>query len=508
MQTIGIIGAGISGLTTAKTFRERGYKVVVLEKASALGGVWDRNRFYINVSTQTTKNEYAYTDFPMPDHYHEWPTGEQMNEYLHNYAQHFGINDSIFFNMQVQDMTCNEDGWQLQAMHTGTGSLQNYTFSFVVVCTGTFHEKYLPSFPGMEAFTAAGGQILHSSEITSNALLEGRDVAVVGFAKSATDIATQAADTAASCTLLYRKAQWKVPRFFGGKVNLKYLLFSRFSEAFFRSYRQTAFQKLLHSIGKPLVWMQWRGVELLLKKQFRLKQCGMLPGHRIEDQVSCSLGIAPEGFYEKVSAQKIKAICTEIDTFSEDGVLLKNGATIRPDLVVMGTGFRQRLPFLNGDYQRLICNENGQFMLHRNIISPNLPLLGFVGFNSSLFSTLTSEIAANWLVEYVNGNIQLPVQSEIIKERAIIEQWKKNVRPVATEFSGLCIAPFNFQHLDQLMKDMGLKTGGRNRLLQFFKPVNPAGYQQLLAGLRNVRQQHSADNSHTSPVARFSKELS
>ncbi|MCF3110501.1 NAD(P)/FAD-dependent oxidoreductase [Niabella sp. CC-SYL272] len=507
MQTIGIIGAGISGLTTAKTFRERGYKVVVLEKASAIGGVWDRNRFYINVSTQTTKNEYAYTDFPMPDHYHEWPTGEQMNEYLNNYATHFCISDSICFNVQVLDMTYNEEGWHLKTANTVSGNFQTYTFDFVVICTGTFHEKYLPPFPGMEAFTAAGGQILHSSEVTSNTLLENKDVAVVGFAKSATDIATQAADTAASCTLLYRKAQWKVPRFFGGKINLKYLLFSRFSEAFFRSYRQTAFQKLLHSIGKPLVWMQWRGVELLLKKQFRLKECGMLPAHRIEDQVSCSLGVAPEGFYEKVRTHKIRAICTEIDSFSRDGLLLKNGTIIRPDLVVMGTGFRQRLPFLNGDYQRLICNENGQFMLHRNIISPNLPMLGFVGFNSSLFSTLTSEIAANWLAEYVSGNIELPVQSDLIKERAVIEQWKKKVRPVATEFSGLCIAPFNFQHLDQLMKDMGLKTRGRNRLLQFFKPVNPAAYQRLLANLRNAGQQPRPVNLNRSAATRFSKEL-
>ncbi|WP_018628624.1 flavin-containing monooxygenase [Niabella aurantiaca] len=485
MQTIGIIGAGISGLAAAKSFKERGYKITVLEKAAAIGGVWDRNRFYVNVTTQTTKNEYAYSDFPMPEHFHEWPTGDQMNQYLLDYAAHFDLLASIRCNTTVLDMQYEADAWQVAALDNCTGSNLSYVFDFVVVCTGTFHEKYIPSFPGMEAYRAAGGEILHTSEVTDQKLLRDKEVAVVGFAKSATDIATQAADISTSCTLLYRKAQWKVPRFFGNKINLKYLLFSRFSEAFFVPYHKTGFQKVLHSVGKPLVWAQWRAVELLLKKQFRLKQCGMVPGHRIEDQISCSLGIAPEGFYEKVRSKKINAVHTEIESFTTDGVVLKNGARIRPDLVVMGTGFRQSLPFLSGHYLQRICNEQGQFRLYRNIINPKLPALGFVGFNSSLFSTLTSEIAANWLAEYVSGNLSLPVPGEMVKERMLIDRWKKRTRPISSEFSGLCIAPFNFQHLDALMKDMGLKTAaGRNPVYNFFKPINPRDYHQLLKRFR------------------------
>jgi len=485
MQTIGIIGAGISGLATAKAFKERGYKVTVLEKATAIGGVWDRNRFYINVTTQTTKNEYAYSDFPMPEHYHEWPTGDQMNQYLLDYAAHFDLNASIQCNTTVLDMQYKEDAWLVTTSHNASGHKAAYTFDFVVICTGTFHQKHIPDFPGMEAYRAAGGTILHTSDITDCKLLRGKDVAVVGFAKSATDIATQAADISKSCTLLYRKAQWKVPRFFGNKINLKYLLFSRFSEAFFVPYRKTGFQKVLHSIGKPMVWAQWRAVELLLKKQFRLKKCGMVPEHRIEDQISCSLGIAPEGFYEKVRSEKIHAMHTEIECFTTDELVLKNGRRIRPDLVVMGTGYRQSLPFLNEKYLRLICDEKGQFRLHRNIVNPRLPALGFVGFNSSLFSTLTSEIAANWLAEYAGGHIELPAQGSIIKERMVIDRWKKKIRPISAEFSGLCVAPFNFQHLDQLMRDMGLKTSaGSNPLYNFFKPIDPKDYHRLLKQFR------------------------
>ncbi len=481
MKRIGIIGAGISGLATAKAFREQGHDVLVLEKAGALGGVWCKSRFYVGVATQTTKNEYAYSDFPMPADYPEWPSGAQVNAYLENYATHFDILKDVCFFTEVLDMYHEGDRWIVQTQHTQEHVPQTLVFDFVVVCTGTFHEKHIPTYPGMASYMKAGGQIFHSSEIKDDSMLANKHVAVVGFAKSATDIVTRAADKSLSSTLLYRKAQWKVPRFFANKVNLKYLLFSRFSEAFFVPYRKTGFQRLLHSIGKPMVWMQWRGIEALLKAQFKLKQCNMLPAHRIEDQISCSLGIAPEGFYEKVRNKKINAIQTEIKGMNGKQIELTTGQTISPDVLVFGTGFRQRLGFLPDKYQQLLRNETGGFNLYRNIINPKVPQLGFVGFNSSLFSTLTSEVAANWLAHYVSGKMELPDQQAIEEEVARVAQWRKEVRPIASEFSSLCVAPFNFQHLDELMNDMGLKTkASNNPIYEFFKPISPSDYQQLL----------------------------
>ncbi|MBC7936187.1 MAG: NAD(P)-binding domain-containing protein [Rhizobacter sp.] len=480
-KQIGIIGAGISGLATAKAFKERGYGVTVLEKAGSVGGVWERSRSYIKLTTQTTKNEYSFSDYPMPAAFPEWPSGENMSDYLTCFAKHFGLAAHIFFDKEVLSMEFRNKQWTLavQDLHDKTTMEQH--FDFVVVCTGTFHEKHIPAFEGVQQFIANGGQVLHSSEVKDENLLKDKHVAVVGFAKSATDIATAAADLSRSATLLYRKAQWKVPRFFGNTINLKYLLFSRFSEAFFMPYRKTGFQKILHSIGRPMVWMQWRGIELLLKKQFRLKACGMLPQHRIEEQISCSLGVAPQGFYEKVLSKKINAVHDEIASFSPTGFHLKKGGHIDTDLVVFGTGFKQSLPFLPNEIKKLLRNEAGQFELYRNIINPKIPALGFVGFNSSLFSTLTSEVAANWLAEYVSGHIILPEQKLIDQEIGLISNWKQGVRPIAKEFSGLCVAPFNFQHLDQLMQDMGMRTRAtRNPFYEFFKPINPKDYQKIL----------------------------
>lgn len=478
MQHIGIIGAGLSGLVTAKAFLGAGYRVTLFEKAAAIGGVWEKSRSYHGVATQTTRDEYAFSDFPMPKDYPLWPSGEQVQRYLQSYAEHFGILPNIRFNTAVSWLRHEDGAWLADYTHLPSGQTDTQVFDFMAVCTGTFSTPSIPDFPGAASFT---GQLLHSSQITDATALKGKRVAVVGFAKSATDVATLSAGIATETHLLFRKAQWKVPRYFGNLINMRYLLFSRFSEAFFNAPYKTPFQKFLHSAGKPMVWMQWRGLELLLKTQFKLKACNMLPSHRIEDQISCSLGVAPEGFYQKVKDGSIRAQQTEIERIEGDVIHLKNGSSLQVDILVCGTGFRQTLNFLDARHRQHIIGEQGHFRLFRNILHPDVPNLGFVGYNSSLFTTLTSEIAANWLVRYAQGSLRLPPPEQIRADITFMGNWRQSGRPIAGEFSGTCVAPFNFMHLDQLMRDMGLRTTATRWLpYEFFKPINPKDYRILL----------------------------
>jgi hypothetical protein len=109
-----------------------------------------------------------------------------------------------------------------------------------------------------------------------------------------------------------------------------------------------------------------------------------------------------------------------------------------------------------------------------------VPQLGFVGFNSSLFTTLTSEVAANWLVNYVEQKLALPSVKEIHADMEYMDQWRLQGRPIASEFSGTCVAPFNYLHLDTLMKDMGLPVKISKWPGAYLKPINPADYHLLL----------------------------
>ena len=63
---VGIIGAGVAGLTTAKVLNQAGHEVVIYDKAPDVGGVWSGTRRYPGLTTQSPKAQYSLSDFPMP----------------------------------------------------------------------------------------------------------------------------------------------------------------------------------------------------------------------------------------------------------------------------------------------------------------------------------------------------------------------------------------------------------------------------------------------------------
>ncbi|HEY9694376.1 MAG TPA: NAD(P)-binding domain-containing protein [Oculatellaceae cyanobacterium] len=497
IRRICVIGAGISGLVTAKVFTEEGYDVTVFEKKSGLGGVWELSRTYPALTSQNTADTYGFSDYPMPASYPDWPTAEQIRDYLESYAKHFGINDLIRFKTEVTNVSLKTDAqptWVVTTRTKDQDQLQpresSHEFDFVVVCNGTFSNPKLPSLPGKDDFTANGGQILHSTEFNDTSIVEGKRAIVVGYGKSACDIASIAANTATECTLVFRQAMWKVPRHFLGLVNLKYILLTRFSEAWFPYRQMGRIETMLHSIGKPLVWLFWRNVETLLRLQLGLDSCGMKPDYHIDD-LECSVSVASPGFFKYIRAGKIKPIKTSIARFIPGGVELANGQQVLADVVIFGTGFTQSIPFLQEQYRRMLIDEEGIFQLYRHLIHPEIPQMGFVGYNSSFFSQLTSEVGAWWLLDYVNGKLSLPSTEEMYQEIADELDWMKTRFPTVV-VGGNCLATFSFRHIEQLIKDMDTshKLKIWKGIPQVMLPIDISMFNKVRQELKLLRAQN------------------
>lgn len=52
---VGIVGAGFSGLVSAKTLLKFGHQVIVWDKAPDIGGVWSKTRHYPGLKTQNVR---------------------------------------------------------------------------------------------------------------------------------------------------------------------------------------------------------------------------------------------------------------------------------------------------------------------------------------------------------------------------------------------------------------------------------------------------------------------
>lgn len=489
-----VIGAGISGLVTAKTFLESGYEVTVFEKQKGLGGVWEKSRTYPGLTTQNTRDTYCFSDYPMPESYPEYPTAQDMQNYLESYAKHFGVFNRICFETEIINVSredADSTNWIVTIRFIDARSREikeeKQEFDFVLICNGVFNIPKIPALDGKDEFIASGRKILHSSQLNDISIVDGKRVIVVGFGKSATDIATLAAERAKECNLVFRRALWKIPKRFFNKVSYKDLLMTRFSEIWLQYRKLRGVEKFLHRFGKPFVWAFWRTNEMIVRSHFQLARYGVLPDIAMNKGLTCTANIAPDNFYEYIKLGKIQTNKTGIARFTPNGVELTNGKNLEADIVIFGTGFTQNISFLEKKYRNLVMDEEGNFHLYRSIIHPDVPNLGFIGYNSSMFCPLTSEVASWWMLEYIKGNLVLPQSWEIYQEINTSFRWTQ--RNLPTDLAvGICVIPFSFHHLEDLLEDMGLLGSRHQPIQRMMECLDPLAYQQVRQKLHQKPQ--------------------
>ena len=98
-----IVGAGLTGLATAKFALEAGLVPVVIEKKSGIGGVWnvEEGNAWENMTTNICKYNASFSDFPWPEGASVFPTGTEFYHYIERYAENFKLNAHITFNCEV-----------------------------------------------------------------------------------------------------------------------------------------------------------------------------------------------------------------------------------------------------------------------------------------------------------------------------------------------------------------------------------------------------------------------
>lgn len=483
-KTVAVIGGGVSGLAAAKAFDAQGHRVLGYERSHDFGGVWELSRSYPDVQTQSPKDLYCYTDHPMPADYPEWPKGPQVHAYLHSYAAKHKLGRLFHLNTDVVSMERRDDGqpgWTLTLESAGRQRQQDV--DFVAICTGQFSYKNIISHPGQDEFIAQGGQVVHSSEYTDPEMIRGKRVVVLGGSKSATDIAVSAAKRGArSVTLVYRHNVWRVPYYVGG-INFKRLLYMRAQEVQFNGWSPSPLGRILSAVTKPLVWANFRGLETLLKLQLGLKKWDMVPETPIEKEASCSLPLVTPGMFECFKDGSIRPIRSSFSHYENDSIVLENGEKIGCDIAILAVGWKLGIPYLPQEYRHKLIEEDGQYRTYRLAVNPDLPDMGFVGFNSSFCTVLSAEMVANWLVRYADGKLaRQPSRAEMEENIEAMLHWRRKERPAAQVYGGLCSAPFHFRHFDELLADIGATQRKRaNPLAEQFSYPDAAAYGRFLA---------------------------
>lgn len=99
---VGIIGAGISGISAAKQLRH--YDPLVFEATDSIGGVWKHCSFS-STKLQTPRCDFEFSDYPWAERENaSFPSHVEILEYLRGYATHFDVMKYINFNSKVLEI--------------------------------------------------------------------------------------------------------------------------------------------------------------------------------------------------------------------------------------------------------------------------------------------------------------------------------------------------------------------------------------------------------------------
>ncbi len=493
-RRVAVIGAGISGLAHADVLVRCGFTVTLFERAPRLGGVWARA--YPQVSLQNTSAGYHLSSFPWPFEPDLHPTGAQILRYLDALVAARGFDVRLRHEVVSAREVSGEggSGWELRVRRTGEdGAVTEGTsrYDHLIVSIGQYTDgKHRPALEGEPEFQ---GEVVTEREVDELSLFDGAKVVVVGFGKSALDMASFAAGRAAQVHHVFRTPRWTLPRQILG-LHFTNLLFNRFGSVMMTSWAHpTAAERMLHR-QTSIVRGFWSGLQGHFERTIRRRGrdagaegarrlAAVVPEHDLLRDLRSAAALAPDDYYDHVACGAIEPHRAEVLGLTRDGVRLSSGEVLPADVVVLSVGSRSpRFPFLDDSLRALLESEEDGVQLYRHVVHPKIPTLGFGGFNHGFLHVPAAEVGALWLAALWRGQLELPPPLRMEREALEVQAWKRE--HIHFEPSRSCAVNTRFQqYLDIMLADLGVSPYRKlpNVVAEIFAPYGPADYAGVVA---------------------------
>ena len=397
-----IIGAGSSGIAAAKVLSELGVPFDCIEASDRVGGNWvfkNKNEVssaYRSLHINTSRDKMAYSDYPMPSHFPDYPHHAQIAQYFDSYVDHFGFRDRILFNTTVTRAEQTADGlWKLVF---STGEMRLY--DALIVANGHHWDPRWPEpgYPGR-----FDGKQIHSHSYIDPydpVGCVGRNVLVVGFGNSALDIACELGrkGVAKNVYLSQRRGYWVIPKYMGGKV--------LDAHSVHPSQDPPLWQRLI-----PGELMRWLLERQLAATAGRPEQYGLpKPDHPL---MSTHPAVSQE-LYLRIGSGDVKPK-PNVKELKGRQVSFVDGSQEDIDVIVWCTGYKITFPFFEEGF---ISAPGNDIALWKRMIDPRFSNLFFVGLVQPLCAMMPiAEEQSKLVGQYLTGRYALPPVDVLNAER-------------------------------------------------------------------------------------------
>ena len=426
-----IIGAGLSGIDAACHFKIKcpDKTFVMFEGRDTIGGTWDLFK-YPGIRSDSDMHTFSYSFKPWTYH-KSISDAETILQYLHETINEYNIEPSIRFNHFIShaSWSSQDNTWTITGMDKSKNETVQVTCNFLMFCTGyyDYEEGYTPEFKGLENFK---GQFIHPQKWNPDIQYENKDVIVIGSGATAITLVPTMAEKTRHITMLQRSPTYIISRPLHDK-------FSKFVHralpakaahllARWKNLLESMYLYFMSKKNPKSVRQYIKGeIKKVLGDSYDIES-HFNPSYNPWDERLC---IIPDNdLFHSIQDGKCTIVTDHIDTFTENGILLKSGKELTADLIISATGLKIKIV---GGIEIKVDGERiapGKLVSYKGLMMQDVPnMAGVIGYTNASW-TLKADLVCDYicrLIKYMDENgyksCAPRVLDENIKTEAVLD---------------------------------------------------------------------------------------
>lgn len=397
--TVAVIGAGPSGLVTAKEAKHYGLKPTVFEQGNAIGGLWKKDGgTWESMRINNSRQASSFSDYEWKKESKDFPYKNEVLEYLQSYTTASDIQSDIRLNCKVTKVEKVDFRWRVSWINENQE--QSASFDYLVVCSGVLSKAFIPEIPGLDTFQ---GSVIHAQSYKESEAFKGKNVVVIGNTFSGCEIASDLVSKAKKITHLFRRATWILSRYLKEKKLDRILPYDlTFNRANADSLKDLTPSSLNERINQTL-------------QEHCKRQIEVCPDFAISEPLSNPPYVAiTDTYLSDVKEGKIIPKKDVIKEIKENTLVLSDDTKIEADSIIFCTGYRTEVPFFSDAMKETLGfdsdDPNQPFLLYKATFHPEFSNLAFVGLArfGNFFGLV--ELQARLACMTFSGRIPLPTK--------------------------------------------------------------------------------------------------
>lgn len=332
-----VVGGGHAGISAAVDLQRIGLSALIVDREARIGDNWRLRYRGLKLHNKTPVNHLRYLPFPAT--FPEYIPKDRIANWLESYVD---IMDVDFWTRTCFEGASYDDAsgrWTARLTREGTARVLHP--GHIVLATSVSGAPNIPLIDGIDAFK---GPVLHSSAFKAGREWAGRSVVVFGTGTSAHDICQELEAAGARVTMVQRSPTMVVNVEPAQIYDRTYLGDGPPIEV--RDIVNSGVPLPVMKMAHKIVTAEVKALDAPLHA--RLEQAGF----RLEfgeDGTGWPLKFRSRGggYYFNVGCSELIADgrigliqFADIAGFAADGVMLKDGAALPADLLVLATGYK------------------------------------------------------------------------------------------------------------------------------------------------------------------------